>query len=203
MSLYYTLVFAILVVEIFMFSILALPIPSRYRRPLTLLLLKPFKSSTVQVAIKCILGFILLLFIDCINRVYSIDKELQLSSASQNNGAIIAQDRIEVLSRKFFAQRNMYLTGITLFLTFVVVRTFGLVIELLTMKDIYRASPPVASSDVKKNDSVTAEAAAQSGPSKDDHGDEKNFELLKKIQDIDDEIARLKEKSESLQEEMN
>ncbi|EHN03271.1 Yet3p [Saccharomyces cerevisiae x Saccharomyces kudriavzevii VIN7] len=103
----------------------------------------------------------------------------------------------------FLAQRNMYLTGITLFLTFVVVRTFGLVIELLTMKDIYRASPPVASSDVKKNDPVTATAAAQSGASKDDHGDEKNFEILEKIQNIDDEISRLKEKSESLQDEMN
>lgn len=131
MSLYYSLIFAILVVEIAVFTLLALPIPTKFRRPLTLVLLKPFKNSNVQVAIKCILCFILLLFIDSINKVYNINKELSVDFAQ-------GHEKIELLSRKFFQQRNLYLTGITLFLTFIVTKTFALVNELLNLKTTYR-----------------------------------------------------------------
>ncbi|CCD24747.1 Yet3p NDAI_0D04330 [Naumovozyma dairenensis CBS 421] len=140
MSLYYSLVFAILVTEIILFAILALPIPSKFRKPLTLILLKPFKIPPIQIALKCILSFILLLFIDSINKVININKELSTTSSNSNPTPAISSsnDRIEILSRKFFAQRNMYLTGITLFLTFIVMRTFTLVNELLDLKDRYR-----------------------------------------------------------------
>ena len=139
MSLYYSLVFGVLVFEVVIFSILALPIPTRLRKPLTLVLLRPFQNDIIQITIKCVLGFILLLFLDTINKVYNIDRELQAaSSANTKGGGVYSQDRIEVLSRKFFAQRNMYLTGMTLFLTFTVARTFGLVQELLQLKDKYR-----------------------------------------------------------------
>lgn len=133
MSLYYSLIFGILVTEVAVFSLLALPIPTKFRKPITLVLLKPFKNSTVQISIKCILCFILLLFIDSINKVYNINKELSLEF---NQG----HEKIEILSRKFFQQRNLYLTGITLFLTFIVTRTFSLVNELLTLKAKYRSS---------------------------------------------------------------
>lgn len=186
MSLYYSLVFGVLVFEVFIFSILALPIPTRFRKPLTLVLLKPFQNDVVQISIKCILGFILLLFVDTINKVYNIDSELQAaSSANTKGGGVYSQDRIEVLSRKFFAQRNMYLTGMTLFLTFTVVRTFGLVQELLQLKDKYRKESP-------KFDTAQDEAANA----------KRRQELEREIKEKDTEIARLKEKAEALQKEM-
>lgn len=187
MSLYYALVFAILVVEIAIFSVLSLPIPTRIRKPLTLLLLKPFRLPTVQVAIKCILGFILILFVDCINKVYNINSELNAGknpnagSAATAGGTVLSQNRIEVISRKFLAQRNMYLTGITLFLTFVVVRTYSLVNELITMKDNYRASDAKEDTPEEKK---------------------KREELLALIDEKDKEIERLQEKATLLQKEM-
>ncbi|CCK70188.1 Yet3p KNAG_0D04430 [Huiozyma naganishii CBS 8797] len=135
MSLYYSLIFVILVIEISMFSLLAMPIPTKFRKPLTYVLIKPFRYNTVTLSAKCVIAFILLLFLDSINKVYNIDtREL-----SGPGGIINPAEKIEVYSRKFLQQRNMYLTGITLFLTFVVVRTFALVQELIDLKQVYRA----------------------------------------------------------------
>ncbi|SCU77731.1 LAMI_0A02146g1_1 [Lachancea mirantina] len=167
MTLYYTLIFGVLVAEMTMFILLMLPVPSKYRRPVTLALVKPFEQPQIQVAVKCVLVFILLLFVDTINRVYKIESELNV-----NPVAASGSDRAEVLSRKFYAQRNMYLTGITLFLTFTVFRTFHLVSELLTSKEVYRADPA-----------------------------DKN-QIKKEIAGIDAEIASLKERAESLQADM-
>lgn len=125
MSLYYTIIFVILVSEIVIFTLLSLPMPTKFRRPLTLLLLKPFKFNTVQVSINCILGFIALLFVDSINKLRAIE---------QWNGEKTALERLSLNSKKFYQQRNMYLCGITLFLTFLVSRIFSLIQELLDLK---------------------------------------------------------------------
>lgn len=172
MALYYALVFGILVTEMTVFVVLALPIPSRFRRHLTVALVKPFQLTQVQVATKCVLAFILLLFIDTINRVYNVERELRAAGLATG-----AQDRVEIQSRKFYAQRNMYLTGITLFLTFAVVRTLNIVWELLGLKDEYRAKPADPAKPAQRD---TAALAAQ-------------------IADIDKQIAQLKEQAEKLQ----
>lgn len=175
MSLYYTIIFCILVVEIGVFTLLALPIPTRFRKPLTLVLLKPFRNSTVQVSIRCVLAFILLLFIDAINKVYSINKELS------HDTAYPAHEKIELLSRKFYQQRNLYLTGITLFLTFIVTRTFALVNELLVLKAKYRADGETTASGDSKT--VSSE------------------ELKAQIKENEEKIAALKEKAEALEKD--
>lgn len=169
MSLYNSIIFGILVAEVVVFSLLALPIPSKYRKPLTLVLIKPFKNNTVQITVKCVLGFILLLFVDSINKVYNINHhELnQLKS-----GLIQGTEKIEIMSRKFLQQRNMYLTGITLFLTFIVTRTFDLVDELLTLK-----------SNLREDKLFNKE------------------KLREMIKEKDKEIDRLKEKVIALQQE--
>lgn len=169
MSLYNSIIFGILVAEVVVFSLLALPIPSKYRKPLTLVLIKPFKNSTVQITVKCVLGFILLLFVDSINKVYNINHhELNQSK----NGLIQGTEKIEIMSRKFLQQRNMYLTGITLFLTFIVTRTFDLVDELLALK-----------SNLREDNLFNKE------------------KLREMITEKDKEIDRLKEKVIALQQE--
>lgn len=84
----------------------------------------------MQITVKCILGFISLLFADSINKVYNINR----NELGQLNGMVQGTEKIEIMSRKFLQQRNMYLTGITLFLTFIVTKTFALVEELLALK---------------------------------------------------------------------
>ena len=169
MSLYNSIIFGILVAEVIVFSLLALPIPSKYRKPLTLVLIKPFKNSTVQITVKCVLGFILLLFVDSINKVSDINHH---ELVQLKNGLIQGTEKIEIMSRKFLQQRNMYLTGITLFLTFIVTRTFDLVDELLTLK-----------SNLRKDDLFNRD------------------KLREMIKEKDKEIDRLKEKVIALQQE--
>lgn len=99
--------------------------PTKFRRPLTLVLLKPFKFTTVQVSINCILAFITLLFFDSINKLRAIENW---------SGEKTPLERLNLNSKKFYQQRNMYLCGITLFLTFLVSRIFALMQELLDLK---------------------------------------------------------------------
>lgn len=59
-------------------------------------------------------------------------------------------DRSEIQARRFYAQRNMYLCGFTLFLTFILTRTYNLVAELIATKDKVddlKTTPTVKDSD--------------------------------------------------------
>ncbi|CCH58425.1 hypothetical protein TBLA_0A06340 [Henningerozyma blattae CBS 6284] len=128
MSLYYALVFCILVVEVVAFTLLALPLPARVRRPLASAAARPFRQASVQVAAKCVAGFVLLLFLDATARAH------RLGAQSAAAGHVHGAERAELLSRRFLAQRNMYLTGFTLFLSFTVARTSSLVAELMDLR---------------------------------------------------------------------
>lgn len=181
MSIYYKMVFGILVTEVSVFSVLALPLPSKIRKPLVSVLVRPFLNDVIQMGIKCMLAFVLLLFVDSINRLYTVEQELD----AVNPAGAYSSSRMEVLSRKFFAQRNMYLTGITLFLTFVVVRTFNLVRELLQLKDHYQISSPDYDTTAKEKRNM-----------------ELKKELESQIAERDTEIERLREKAKALQKEI-
>lgn len=177
MSLYHRLVFVILVVELITLTLLGMPLPSKWKRPVVSILAKPFLSPTVQMTIKCVLCFILLLFVDSINKVYNIENELdRLRDVGRGSHP---EGKLEILSRKFYWQRNMYLNGITLFLTFTLTRTAALVWELFDLKDSY----------------------ASLAKSKKDDGEE--TKLKEEIKSVDEEISNLKEKALALQQEMN
>lgn len=153
MALYYNLVFGLLVIEMVLFTILSLPLPSKIRKPILHAISTPFQKTEFNIAIKCILAFIFILFVDSVNRVNSINEELTGLSTAQNlNPAQQASfnpaaDRSEVQARRFYAQRNLYLTGFTLFLTLIVTRTYRLVAELLSLKEEYRSDPDHVSSN--------------------------------------------------------
>lgn len=51
--------------------------------------------------------FILILFIDSVNRVYSVTNELSRSSGRDGTHAVLGHERMEVQARKFYSQRNM------------------------------------------------------------------------------------------------
>lgn len=136
MALYYNLVFGLLVIEMAFFGILSLPFPRRVRRTVLSTVSMPFQSEQVQIAIKCIFGFVLVLFIDSVNRVYAVTSELHASAPNANSQVSgLINDRSEVQARRFYAQRNMYLCGFTLFLTLILTRTYSLVAELIVTKD--------------------------------------------------------------------
>ncbi|KAI8066711.1 B-cell receptor-associated protein 31-like-domain-containing protein [Gongronella butleri] len=110
MTIYYTLTFAILVTEMFMFGILVV--------------------AKALYGLKIIFGFIFVLFIDTINRLQRLDVE-EDNEQRHHDYAFEANQR----AKKFYAQRNLYLTGFTLFLSLILERTSALVIQMLKREE--------------------------------------------------------------------
>lgn len=181
MSLYYKIVFGILAIELSFLSVLSLPLPRKPRRIVLKLFSKPFENQQFRIALKCFLGFILVLFIDSVNRARSISAELYNMSSQSNQAAGMSgyfTDRSEIQARRFYAQRNMYLCGFTLFLTFIILRTHSLVDELVLTKD--------------KVDNLKAK--------KPEKGSEVDT-LKKELADREEYLQTLKEKAESLRKD--
>lgn len=176
MALYYNLVFVLLVVEMAFFAILSLPFPRRLRKTVLTTVSAPFKSEQFQIALKCIFGFVLVLFVDSVNRVYSVTAELQNISPNVPTPLNVLNDRAEVQSRRFYAQRNMYLCGFTLFLTLILTRTYSLVAELIETKDKL---------DVIGKDTATPES-------------EEVVTLRKSLKEKEDQLELLKEQAAAL-----
>lgn len=176
MALYYNLVFVLLVVEMVFFAILSLPFPRKLRKTVLTTVSAPFRSENFQIALKCVFGFVLVLFIDSVNRVYSVTAELQSVSPHAVSALNVHNDRAEVQSRRFYAQRNMYLCGFTLFLTLILTRTYSLVAELIETKD--------------KLDGVAKEAHSVDS--------DEVLELKKSLVEKDAELEHLKEKATAL-----
>ena len=68
---------------------------------------------------------------DSVNRVFKVTDE----SNAQVEAAVREQYRSDMQARKFYSQRNMYLTGFTLFLSLILNRVFVLVNDTLIMQD--------------------------------------------------------------------
>jgi len=137
MTLYYTLVFLLLVAEIALFMLLILPLPFNVRRKLFTFISENPIVAKFQYWLKITFVFILVLFIDSVNRVYRVQQELAATSEAHGNGghAIHGHERLEVQARKFYSQRNMYLCGFTLFLSLILNRTYILILEVLRLEE--------------------------------------------------------------------
>lgn len=58
---------------------------------------------------------------------------------------------MEVQARKFYSQRNMYLTGFTLFLSLILNRTYMMVLDVLRLEEKLRMYEGDPSADASKN----------------------------------------------------
>ncbi|PGH06222.1 hypothetical protein AJ79_06610 [Helicocarpus griseus UAMH5409] len=137
MTLYYSLVFLLLVVEMVIFLGLIIPLPFTVKRKLFAFISESPVIAKLQYGMKITFIFILILFIDSVNRVYRV--QVELSSYSKDMGgpgaAALGSERMEVQARKFYSQRNMYLCGFTLFLSLILNRTYIMILEVLRLED--------------------------------------------------------------------
>jgi len=136
MTLYYSLVFLLLVAEMALFVLLIVPLPFKWRLKLYTFISESPLVAKLQYGLKITFIFILILFIDSVNRVYRVQLELAAASDAQNNGrsAVLGSERMEVQARKFYSQRNMYLCGFTLFLSLILNRTYMMILETLKLE---------------------------------------------------------------------
>ncbi|TID24586.1 hypothetical protein CANINC_003058 [Pichia inconspicua] len=135
MAFQYVLTFSLLVLEMILFSLISLPLPSKMRRPLLKTLYIPFSSQQFQVVMKCVIVFIGIMFIDSVNRTFKVNNDLNPVNPIVDSIANGTISRSEIQSRRFYSQRNMYLCGFTLFLSLVLTRTYSMVFELLEVKE--------------------------------------------------------------------
>ncbi|KAJ5901710.1 hypothetical protein N7495_002238 [Penicillium taxi] len=136
MTLYYSLVFMLLVFEMGVFLALIIPLPFTIKRKLFAFISESPIIAKLQYGLKITFIFILILFLDSVNRVYRVQQELAAFSKDGNIGAAhLGTDRMEVQARKFYSQRNMYLCGFTLFLSLILNRTYTMILEVLRLED--------------------------------------------------------------------
>ncbi|PPJ49921.1 hypothetical protein CBER1_04659 [Cercospora berteroae] len=138
MTLYYSLVFALLVFEMAMFMTLIIPLPFKVKRSLFTFISENPLVAKLQYGLKITFIFILILFIDSVNRVYRVQVELAQAKSNQGAGgaAVVAgSERMEVQARKFYSQRNMYLCGFTLFLSLILNRTYVMILDTLRLEE--------------------------------------------------------------------
>lgn len=118
--------------EMFSFFLLVMPLPINIRLKMLTFVTESSIAQSAQVSLKFTFFFILILFVDSVNRVYRVQQELINASESTVSGAMT--DRSEIQARRFYAQRNMYLCGFTLFLSLILNRVYLLVLENVQLK---------------------------------------------------------------------
>ncbi|TAQ83917.1 hypothetical protein B7494_g7760 [Chlorociboria aeruginascens] len=92
--------------------------------------------AKLQYGMKITFIFILILFIDSVNRVYRVQVELAETNKNSNGRAsVLGHERMEVQARKFYSQRNMYLCGFTLFLSLILNRTYTMILDVLRLEE--------------------------------------------------------------------
>ncbi|POS77386.1 BAP31 domain-containing protein [Diaporthe helianthi] len=192
MTLYYTLVFMLLMAEMALFMFLIVPMPfSLKRRVFTFISENPFVAK-LQYGLKITFIFILILFIDSVNRVYRVQVELSAVTEGGNNAAaIMGHERLEVQARKFYSQRNMYLCGFTLFLSLILNRTYIMILDVLRLEEKLKQYE-----GTDKN-TKQADKLAQAG------GAGEIAELKRQLKKRDENIETLKKQAAGLHREYN
>ncbi|ROV99267.1 hypothetical protein VSDG_03865 [Cytospora chrysosperma] len=192
MTLYYTLVFMLLMAEMALFMFLILPMPFTIKRRMFTFISENPLVAKLQYGLKITFIFILILFIDSVNRVYRVQVELAAVADGGNAvGAIMGHERLEVQARKFYSQRNMYLCGFTLFLSLILNRTYIMILEVLRLEE------RVKQYEGTDKNTKQAQKLAAAG----DAGEISN--LKKEIKKRDQDIETLKKQASSLHREYN
>ncbi|KAL9620438.1 MAG: hypothetical protein Q9160_005023 [Pyrenula sp. 1 TL-2023] len=191
MTLYYSLVFLLLVAEMVLFMGLIIPLPFTVKRKMFTFISESPIVAKLQYGMKITFIFILILFLDSVNRVYRVQVELASFSKQYGSGAAtMGSERMEVQARKFYSQRNMYLCGFTLFLSLILNRTYTMILEVLRLEEKVKMYEGDKKGGDKDHDKL-----AQAG----EFGE--IGELKKQLAKKDKEIGAIKKQAEGLQKE--
>ncbi|KAG8763562.1 hypothetical protein FRC11_001763 [Ceratobasidium sp. 423] len=135
MTIYYTLTFLLLAAEMVTFCLLVMPLPFTARQKLFRFLSTSVIVAKIAYALKISFIFIALLFFDALQRMMRVSAEGQ--QAKQAAGATDVRTETNYAAKKFYTQRNMYLTGFTLFLSLILTRTYYILLDLIHAQEQY------------------------------------------------------------------
>jgi len=150
MTIYYSLTFLLLAAEMDSFCIFVAPLPSKVRRKLFRFLSESPITAKVAYGLKISFIFVGVLFVDALQRMFRINLEIE-NAKSSGLGMQDVRTETSHAARKFYAQRNVYLTGFCLFLSLVLTRTFYIIEDLIHTKDEYAQLKKATASTSRDN----------------------------------------------------
>ncbi|KAJ7271019.1 B-cell receptor-associated protein 31-like-domain-containing protein [Mycena rebaudengoi] len=127
----------LLAAEMVTFCFLVFPLPHTVRKKVFGFLSESPIVAKLAYGLKISFIFVAILFADALQRMFRVTAESELA---RQNGTVHtggAQAENSFAARKFYAQRNTYLTGFTLFLSLVLTRTFYLILDLIHTQEEY------------------------------------------------------------------
>ncbi|KAF9074414.1 endoplasmic reticulum protein [Rhodocollybia butyracea] len=152
MTIYYSLTFMLLAAEMLTFAGLVVPFPYSVRKRVFGFLSESPIVAKIAYGIKISFIFVGILFFDALQRMFRITAEADMAKHNQQMGDV--RTETSFAARKFYAQRNVYLTGFTLFLSLVLTRTFAISLELIHSQEEYaklkKAGPSGSDSSTQK-----------------------------------------------------
>lgn len=143
MTIQMALVFAALIVQMTILLLLVFPLPFSVRKHLSQTLTKLSKNNTFTIGMWFSIALMGMQFVDCLNRIQRY-RGLGFDAGFLTN---------EQLASKFYSQRNLYLTGMVMYLYLAIYTVLTIVRKLVQKESIYReragkeASPGAKSSD--------------------------------------------------------
>jgi hypothetical protein len=90
-----------------------------------------------------------------------ISAEAQNAKTGDHAGMHSLQTETNMAARKFYAQRNTYLTGFTLFLSLVLTRTFYIVLDLIHAQEEYAKLKQSVAASSRTNGAAAGATADQ------------------------------------------
>ncbi|KAI0052458.1 endoplasmic reticulum protein [Auriscalpium vulgare] len=136
MTIYYTLTFMLLAAEMGTFCVFVAPLPFQIRRKLFHFLSESPLIAKIAYGLKISFIFIAILFVDALQRMFRVTAEVEVAK-SGGQGVQDVRTETSFAARKFYAQRNTYLTGFCLFLSLVLTRTFYIIQDLIHTQEEY------------------------------------------------------------------
>jgi len=135
MTVYYTLTFGLLVAEMVTFVGILMPMPFAVRKKIFNFLSTSPIVAKFAYGLKIAFIFIAVLFVDALQRVLRVTADADL--AKHSGLAHNVQTESSQAAKKFYAQRNLYLTTFTLFLSLLHTRIYYFLLDYVHSLDEY------------------------------------------------------------------
>ncbi|KAJ7153489.1 B-cell receptor-associated protein 31-like-domain-containing protein [Mycena crocata] len=181
MTIYYSLTFMLLAAEMVTFCFLVFPLPHNVRKKVFGFLSESPIVAKVAYALKISFIFVAILFADALQRMFRVTAESELAkqNGAAHTGNVAAENSFA--ARKFYSQRNTYLTGFTLFLSLVLTRVFYLILDLIHTQEEYAKLKGTSSGKASKSaGDPSKEIAELKAKIADLEKKDRDFETLKK-----------------------
>ncbi|KAL1920561.1 uncharacterized protein VTP21DRAFT_938 [Calcarisporiella thermophila] len=133
MTFHYTICFVLLMAEIAFFCVLISPMPVQLRKRLLRTMHESSIAAKTWYWLKVAHVFTFILFIDAVSKWWMLTENAE--APHEIHGLPSAKDITTIITLKFYAERNIYLTGIALLLSLILNKTYELLSEVVRSED--------------------------------------------------------------------